>query len=169
MEYVDTETHLRKVKSKIKPYAIMIKVKKENVYPKAITMIDIITGRFEIVHYDDKRAIAIANLVETMWLSRYPIPIEITYDQGSEFIGLDIRKSLIETEFWITAKPSTLGNPMPKAILERIHQVQGNLVRTFNIQYTYVDENDTWTGILAASAFAILSTTHRQKCIFRDN
>ena len=82
VEYVDTETHLRKVKSKIKPYAIMIKVKKENVYPKAITMIDIITGRFEIVHYDDKRAITIANLIESSCLDRYPIPIEITYDQG---------------------------------------------------------------------------------------
>ena len=41
-----------------------------------------ITGWFEVVQYDDKRSITIANLVETMWLSRYHRPIEITYDQG---------------------------------------------------------------------------------------
>ena len=40
------------------------------------------TGWFEIAQYDDKRAIAIANLVENMWLSRYPRPIKIMYDQG---------------------------------------------------------------------------------------
>ena len=50
-------------------------------------MIDPVTGWFEIVQYDDKRSITIANLVETAWLSRYPIPKEITYDQGKEFIG----------------------------------------------------------------------------------
>ena len=34
---------------------------------------------------------------------------------------------------------------------------------TFNISQTYVDEDDPWTGILAAVAFAILSKTNRQK------
>ena len=52
---------------------------------------------------------------------------------------------------------------MSNAILELIHQVLGNLVRNFNIQQTYVDENDPWTGILATAAFAIRSTTNRQK------
>ena len=52
---------------------------------------------------------------------------------------------------------------MSNAILERIHQVIGNLVRTFNVQQTYVDKNDPWTDILAAAAFAIRSTTSRQK------
>ena len=38
-------------------------------------MINPVTGWFEVVLYDDKRAIIIANLVETTWLSRYPRPI----------------------------------------------------------------------------------------------
>ena len=97
-----------------------------------------------------------------MWLSRYPRPIEIAYDQGKEFIGHEFRKSLIELEYEITAKPSTLGNPTSNAILERINQVLGNLVRNFNTQQTYVDENDPWTGILAAAAFAIRSTINRK-------
>ena len=58
-------------------------------------MIVPVTGWFEIVRYDDKRAITISNLVKTTWLSRYPTPIEITYDQGKEFIGHECRKSLI--------------------------------------------------------------------------
>ena len=45
-------------------------------------MIDPVTEWFEVVGFDDKRAITIANLVETTWLYRYPIPKEITYDQG---------------------------------------------------------------------------------------
>ena len=54
-------------------------------------MIDPVTGWFEGKKYDDKRAITIANLVETTWLYRYPTPIEITYDQGKEFIGHKFR------------------------------------------------------------------------------
>ena len=61
-------------------------------------MIYPVTGWFEVVRYYGKRAITIANLVENMWLSRYPRLIEITYDQGKEFIGHGFRKSLIEDE-----------------------------------------------------------------------
>ena len=56
-------------------------------------------------------------------------------------------------EYGITAKPSTLENPTSDVILERIHQVLGNLVRTCNITKTYVDKYDLWSGILAASEF----------------
>ena len=60
-------------------------------------MIYPVTGWFEIVQYSDKIALSIANLVESMWLSRYPIPTEIMYDQGKAFIGCELRKSKIET------------------------------------------------------------------------
>ena len=43
-------------------------------------MIYHVTGWFEITQYNDKIAISIANLVETTWMSRYPIPTEITYN-----------------------------------------------------------------------------------------
>ena len=108
--------------------------------------------------------ISIVNLVKTTWQSRYPRPIEITYDQGKEFIGHEFRKSLIEMEYGITDKPRTLVNPLSNSVLERIHQVIGNLVQTFNIStQTYVDKNDMWTGILAAAMFAIFSTTNSKK------
>ena len=52
---------------------------------------------------------------------------------------------------------------MSNSVLERIQQVLGNLVRTFNIYQVYVDKNYPWTGIIAAAEFAILSTTNRLK------
>ena len=45
-------------------------------------MINPVAGWFEVVQYDDKITITITDLVETTWLSRYPRPIENTYDQG---------------------------------------------------------------------------------------
>ena len=49
---------------------------------KAVAMIDPLTGWFEITDYNNNRVVAIENLVETTWLSRYPRPTEITHDQG---------------------------------------------------------------------------------------
>ena len=124
-------------------------------------MIYTVTGWFQITQHNNKRDIPITNLVETTYLYRYFIPMEIKYDQVSEFIGHELRKSLIEMEYRIVVKPITLGNPMSSLILERIHQVLGNLVRTCKISQIYFDMYDPWPGILAAAAFAIQSTKNR--------
>ena len=59
---------------------------------------------------------------------------------------------------------------MSNAVLERIHQVLGNLVQTFNIpNQTYVDENDLWKGILAAAAFEISHQIIGKKIIVLSN
>ena len=59
-------------------------------------MIGPVTGCFKITQYDNKRAISTTNLVKNTWLDRYPRPMEVTYDQGSEFIVHKFSKSLIE-------------------------------------------------------------------------
>ena len=67
-------------------------------------------------------------------------------------------------EYCIPDKPSTLVHRMSNAVLERIHQVLGNVVRTLNIStQTYDDEDYPWTVILATAGFLILSTTNMQK------
>ena len=48
-------------------------------------------------------------------------------------------------------------------ILEQIHRAIGNLVQTFNTTKTYIYEDDPCSGILAAEALAIRSTTNRLK------
>ena len=70
-------------------------IKKLNL--KAVTIIYHVTDWFEVKQYNNKREISIANLVETTWLSRYPRPMEITYDQGKELIGHEFIKYMVET------------------------------------------------------------------------
>ena len=53
---------------------------------------------------------------------------------------------------------------MSNVVLERIHQVPGNLVQTFKISTkNYIDEHEPWMGILVAEAFVICSTTNSKK------
>ena len=52
---------------------------------------------------------------------------------------------------------------MSNIVLERIHLVLVNLVQTYNINRTYVDEDDQISVILTAAAFSILSTENRLK------
>jgi transposase InsO family protein len=122
-------------------------------------MIDPATGWFEIAKYDDKRSISIANLVEQCWLSRYPWPTQVIFDRGSEFIGHDFKQMLTE-DYGIKKKPITVRNPQANSIIERVHQTIANLIRTFELEDNYLDNDDPWAGILSATAFAIRSTYH---------
>ena len=142
----------------IGPYTVERKGKKP-LQLQAVTMIDPATGWFEIIEYPDKRSITIANLVEQAWLSRYPWPTLITYDQGSEFIGHQF-KNMMEDDYGVKTKPITVRNPQANAIIERIHQVLGNLIRTFDNEERAIDRSDPWTGVLSAAAFAVRSTYH---------
>ena len=73
---------------------------------KAVTIIDPVTGWFEVTQYRDKTAITIKTLVKTMCLAWYPCPVEITYDQGGEFLGHEFKDSMIENEYGIKTKPA---------------------------------------------------------------
>ena len=81
---------------------------------------------------------AIENLVETTWLVQYPWRVEITYDQGREFLGQKFKSSLTEQEYGIKTKSASPRNPQENAKIERIHQVLRNIVHTYNLQETYV-------------------------------
>ena len=45
-------------------------------------------------------------------------------------------------------------------MLEKIHQMLGNIMRTMNLPEAFVDEHDPWTGPLSAAAFALRATYH---------
>jgi transposase InsO family protein len=122
-------------------------------------MIDSATGLSEIHQYNDKRSITVANIVEQEWFSRYPWPTQVTYDRGSEFIGHDFRDMLVN-DYGIKRKPITVRNPQANAIVERVHQVIGNIIHTFELQDNYLDEEDPLKGILSATAFAVRATYH---------
>jgi transposase InsO family protein len=142
----------------IGPYKIRRKGKKFLVC-RCVTMIDPATGWFEIHEYDDKRAITVANIVEQEWFARYPWPTQIIFDRGNEFMGQDF-KDMIKNDYGIKGKPITTRNPQANAIVERVHQVIANIIRTFELENNYMDEEDPWKGILSATAFAVRSTYH---------
>jgi len=85
--------------------------------------------------------------------------MQVTFDRGSEFIGNDFKQMLVN-DYGIKRKPITVRNPQANAIVERIHQVIANMVRTFELETTYLDGDSPWKGFLSATAFAIQSTHH---------
>ena len=105
---------------------------------KELTMIYLATGWFEIVRYNDKQAATISNIVEQQCLCRHPCPTIFTYDRGTKFLGHAYKNDQIEREYGIFFFAS-MENPQENSILERIHQVISNIVRTFVLKIF------TWT------------------------
>ena len=69
-------------------------------------------------------------------------------------------QDLIKNEYGIKTKQTTVKNPQANSVLERIHQVLLNMLRTFELEDRNLDKDDPWTGILSAIAFAVRSTYH---------
>ena len=65
---------------------------------------------------------------------------------------------MLDEEYHIKRKPITTRNPQANAIVERIHQVVGNMIRTHKVQHS--TEENPWAGVLAAVAYAVRSTYH---------
>ena len=101
----------------------ILRKRKESLIPKAVTRINPIIGWSKVTKYDDKKAMAIAYLVETKWLSRYPCPSESTYDRGSDFLGHDFKNALIKEYYGIIAELKTAGNLQANSIIKIIHHL----------------------------------------------
>ena len=96
----------------------------------AMTMIDPATGWFEIAHIPDvivedkpvidKGSARISQLFNSHWLSRYPRPTRVVYDNGSEF---KFHFKQLCKDFSIKRKPTTKKKPQVNAIIEQVHQV----------------------------------------------
>ena len=111
-----------------------------------------------MVHYNYKQADTIENLVEKTWLCRYPRPTIITYDCGNKFLGHAFKNDVTENEYRIKAKCATTANAKAISTLEIIHQITANLIRVFDLQNNYLNEDGPWSGILSATYFAVRST-----------
>ncbi len=140
----------------IGPYTIQKGNKKSKLW--CLTMIDPATGWFEVKTLARKDTGTTANIVEQTWLTRYPWPQEIIYDRGKEFMG-DFAKMICK-DYGIKRRPITTRNPQANAIIERIHQTLGNILRTFELHKNVEHFDDAWDGILSAAVFALRSTRH---------
>jgi hypothetical protein len=56
--------------------------------------------------------------------------------------------------------PSSNYNPQSNGIIEIVHQVLGNALRTFELENKELELNDPWGHFLSAAAWAIRSTVH---------
>jgi hypothetical protein len=107
--------------------------------------------------YFDKNSAQISNLVYKTWFSRYPRCRYFIYDNGSEF-KLHFR-SLCNT-YGIKHKPTSVKNPQANAILERIHGVLRNMLRTFELDMAESVKARDIDVFLSDAAWAVRSTYH---------
>jgi hypothetical protein len=145
----------------------------------ALTMIDPTTSWFEVVELPlvrrlktitvtgkelsitekifDKTSERIARLVNKTWLSRYPRYCYIIYNSGSEFKLNFVY--LCET-YGIKHKPTMVKNPEANAILERLHQVLGQMLHTSKLNMAKTITPDGVNVFLGNAARVICSTYH---------
>ena len=122
-------------------------------------MIDPVTSWIKIKEMKDTNNSAdAARIFYNTWLSRYPRPRRVIMDNGSEF-KRDF-KPLLQT-FGIKPKHITVKNPQANAVLERIHQVVGDMLRSKDLENYDFNPTDPWSDILASVAWAIRNTVHR--------
>jgi len=91
-----------------------------------------VNGRESLVAEEifDKSSDRIARLVNKFWLSRYPRCRYLVYDNGSEF---KLNFEYLCDSYGFKCKPTTIKNPQVNEILERVHQVLGQMLRTAEI------------------------------------
>ena len=142
----------------IGPYTINNKNNGDTLTLWCVTMIDPATSWFELQSITTKDPGEISNIVEQTWLTRYPWPQELVYDKGGEFMGLFAK--MITNDYGIKRRGITTRNPQANAIIERIHQTLGNIIRTFELFESDQTAQDSWNGILSAAMFALRSTYH---------
>ena len=134
-------------------------------------MIDAATGWFEMAQIPNKTAAESADITEKTWVTRYPLPQRIVFDRGTEFMA-EFAK-MCHNDYDLKSKPITTRNPQSNAIIKRIHQTIGNIIRTFDV--SNIVNNNPWSGILDATMFAVCATYHTmlqaspmQLVFFRD-
>jgi hypothetical protein len=141
------------------PYTIGDDKRKDNVTTlHCLTMIDPVTGWFEIAQIPAKTADVVINVFETSWLTRYPFPADVVMDRGVEFMG-EVQRSLRQ-EYGARCRLITTRNPQANSMVERAHQTIKNMIRSQNIQSRDDLEGGTWQGVLNAVAFAMRATLH---------
>jgi hypothetical protein len=138
----------------------------------AMTMVDPATGLFEMVevpYYDvkdikkgnqdviDKTSARISKLFNNVWLSRYPWPEKVIFDNGTEF-----KKDFVVLLKDFDIKPiiTTVENPQGNSPVERIHQVVHSMIQTHELEEHTFDYIDPWADILSSVIWAIRASYH---------
>ena len=140
----------------IGPYTIGSKSQESILH--CLTMIDPVTGWFEIAEIHDKSSHKVMDVLERTWLTRYPKPMEIIMDRGTEFMATV--KDSLHHDYGILRKNITTRNPQAN-LVERAHKTVHDLIASLDLRSkAHIDAHSGWRGILAAVAFAMRATVH---------
>ncbi len=134
-----------------------IRTPKEKYKLLALTCIDPATGWFEVVELPNKKVRTVIDAFNNAWLTRYPYPKFIRFDNGNEFKALF--KEMCDN-CGLVSKPTTIYNPRANGIIIGIHQVLGDSLCTFELENIELPKYDPFGSFLSATAWAICSTYH---------
>jgi Integrase zinc binding domain len=140
----------------IGPFSIKTKSKKSFVL-NALTMIDPATGWFKIAEIEERTAEHVAKVFDNVWLSRYPRPQYIGFENDGENKGL-FQQMIVN--YGQKSKPTSTHNPQSNGIVERVHAVLNDMLQTHCFSETEMDVDDPWSDILSSTAFTIWATCH---------
>ena len=93
----------------------------------ALSVIDQCTNMLELQQIQNKTAAHVGMHFQNCWLSRYPRPTQVVYDQGTKFVGKGFQDVL--ERLHIHGSPITRKNPQGNSLVERVHQSVGNALR----------------------------------------
>jgi hypothetical protein len=119
-----------------------------------MTMVDPVTGWFNLAPLcGNPTAFRAQQLLDNTWLARYP---RARGKFKAEFKDLCDNMGLKQ-------KPSAAWNPQSNAILERIHQVLADCIRSFNLEEREFNEldDDPFEEYLTAAALSIRCAFHQ--------
>ena len=137
-----------------------------------MTMVDPATRWFEIIevpyysiddvknnkdNYIDKSSARISKHFDQAWLSRYPRPREVIFDNGSKF---KMHFMALLKDFDIKPKPTTVENPQGNSPVERIHQVVQNMIKMKDLDKFIFYYIDLWAEVLSSVAWEVRTSYH---------
>jgi hypothetical protein len=120
-------------------------------------MIDPSTGLFEVIDVKDKSTKESMNTFDDVWLSGYPRPEYIGFDNGGEY--KNVFEELVNS-YGIKKKNSTHFNPQSNGIIERVNLTLNDALRTAEVDGREMDEKYPRGPFLSSAAYAIRSTFH---------
>ena len=117
-------------------------------------MIDTATGWFKMTQIPNKTAAEIADITKKIWFTCYPLPQRIVFDRSTKFMA-EFPK-MCQNNYGLKRKPITIRNPQYNAIIKQIHRTIENIIQKFDV--SNIINYNPWSGILAATMFAIRET-----------
>jgi transposase InsO family protein len=122
-----------------------------------LTMIDPATGWLEIFKATNKLSAFFQDLFHNAWLAQYPHPQSIVFDNGGKF-KRDFKQMC--NNYDIIAKPTTSHNPQTNSIIEQIHKVVNDMLKSFDLEEENLEEDNPFDYFLQSTAWAIRSPYH---------